>query len=120
RGVDLDAPDDRVTSEEWLEAARAEEVDADPHREIRTEADLIDHTDAASSGQVHRVPTDRLDSELEEVELETAVPDIRETSAQDESERVDPAERRRVPRVDETAATVERAQAALAEIEARK
>lgn len=125
RGVDLDAPEDRVTAQEWLEAARAEAADADPHREIRDETDLVDHTDAASSHDADRaIATDRADSDSdsdsEEVELETAIPDIRQTSAPDESERVDPAQRRRVPRVDETAATLERAQIALAQIEARQ
>jgi hypothetical protein len=121
RGVDLDAPDDQVISQEWLEAARVEEADADPHREIRAEADLVDHTDASSDEDAHRgIPTDRVDSDPEAVELETAVPDVRETCTPYESERVDPTERRRVPRVDETAVTVERAQAALTEIEARK
>lgn len=121
RGVDLDATDDRVTCEEWLEAARAEEAETDPYREIRDEADLVDHTATASSEDAHRVSSpDRVDSDLEEDELATALPDIRQTSAPDGSERTDPAQRRRVPRVDETAATVERAQDALAEIEARK
>jgi len=121
RGVDLDATDDRVTSEEWLEAARAEQAEADPHREIRDESDLL-HPDAESSEDSHPVVTDARpdDDRTEERELETGLPDIREISHPDESERVDPAQRRRVPRIDETATTVERAQAALVELDARE
>ena len=148
RGVDLDAPEDLVTADEWLDAHHGEQIEADQHREIRDETDLFEPVEAATAEDVEEAaPVRRADSaegesgELPVVEkpetgrqqpvldqdgagqldeLETAVPDIRETFVADESERVDPAERRRVPRVDETAATVERAQAALTEIDARQ
>jgi hypothetical protein len=112
RGVDLDAPDDRVTSEEWLAAERAEQAETDPHRTIRDENDLYDTAETA--------PVDDDLLKVDQVELETALPDIRDTSAPDEAERADPGERRRVPRVDETAATVDRAEAALTELNTRE
>jgi conjugative relaxase-like TrwC/TraI family protein len=131
RGIDLDITEDRVTATEWLEAHQAEQAEADQHREIRDEADLHEPAEAAEAAQVERAerlanaepnPQQRPGREREAdlVELETDLPDIRETSNPDESERVDPAEPRRVPRVDETAATVERAQAALTEIDTRQ
>ena len=45
--------------------------------------------------------------------------DVRDTATRDATETTDPAERRRVPTADETAAAVARAQEALAEIAAR-
>ncbi|MCA1676895.1 MAG: hypothetical protein LC799_33545, partial [Actinobacteria bacterium] len=51
---------------------------------------------------------------------ETAVPDIRETSTRDASEDADPSQRHRVPTADETTAAIARAQAALAELQARR
>jgi hypothetical protein len=56
----------------------------------------------------------------DDVVLEPAPPDIRETSAPDPTERSDPHQRRLVPLPDEAAATVERARLALAEIEQRR
>ncbi len=106
RGVDPDEPDDRVTAEGWLVAHRAEQADADRDREIRDEYEL------------HDPAAERLDEPADAAE--TAVPDVREVSAAPTSERTDPAERRRIPTVDETAETVERAQIALAEITARQ
>jgi conjugative relaxase-like TrwC/TraI family protein len=107
RGVDVDSPEDRVTSEEWLRVHRAEHTEAEQTREIRDgdlyePAEQIEHRPAAAGE-----------------ELLTDVPDIREVSEPDPDERVDPAERRRVPRVDETAQIVERARDAVAEIDAR-
>jgi hypothetical protein len=101
RGVALDADEDRVTAEEWLAAHRAEQVVEDEHREI-TELDVADDHDdvAAVDGP------------------ETAVPDIRDTAEQDPTEHADGG--RRVPTIEETAAAVERARAALAEIEQRE
>jgi hypothetical protein len=51
---------------------------------------------------------------------ETAREDIRQTSTRDKTEQQDPAQRHRVPTADETTAAVARAQAALAEIKARR
>jgi hypothetical protein len=87
RGVDLDAPDDRTTSEEWLAAERAEQAEADPHRTIREENDLYDTVETA--------PVDDVRPDVDQVELETGLPDIRDSSTRDESERTDPAQRRR-------------------------
>ncbi|WP_219417705.1 MobF family relaxase [Pseudonocardia nigra] len=56
----------------------------------------------------------------DEVVIEPAPPDIRETSVPDAGERVDPQHRRRIPLPDEAAATVDRAQLALDEIKARR
>lgn len=107
RGIDLDAPEDLVTSEEWLEVHRAEQAEAERTREVR-EADIaepgeeIEHHSAAAGE-----------------ELLTEIPDIREMSEPDPHERADPAERRRVPRIDETARIVERARDAVDEMDAR-
>jgi len=110
RGVDLDAPEDRVTSEEWLAAHRAEQAEAEQYREIR-EGDLYEPADET----VHDHNTDEAAAELL-----TDVPDIREVSEPDPSERADPAAgRRRVPRIDETTQIVERARDAVAEVDAR-
>jgi len=112
RGVDPDDPDDRVTAAEWLEAHRAEQTAEDPHREVRDKHELADdqravtEADAEEHATVH--PT-----------LTTALPDVRDTSVADATEAQDPAQLRRVPTADETAAAVARAQTALAEIAAR-
>ncbi|WP_143030054.1 hypothetical protein [Pseudonocardia oroxyli] len=100
RGVDLTHPGARVTAEDWLavhlDAQRAD----DAHREI-TEDDLAQDQDHAR----------HIDGP------ETAMPDLRDRSVVDPTERADnPA---RIPTVDETTAVVARAQLALAEIEAR-
>ena len=59
-------------------------------------------------------------TDADEHQMETDVPDIRETAVADETEHADPAEQHRVPDVEETAAAVTRGQEALAEIEARR
>jgi conjugative relaxase-like TrwC/TraI family protein len=66
RGLDLDAPDDRVTAEEWLAAHDEAMLDEDPHREI-TEADVVVDEAEAAVGEAHSSP-----------ELDTAVADIRD------------------------------------------
>jgi len=116
RGVDPDDTEDRVTAAEWLDAHRAEQAAEDPRREVRDEHELAD-VDASVSASAteptaeHRTP---------EPVLETAAPDLRDTSVSEATETTDPAQRRRVPTADETAAAVARAQATLAEIEARR
>ncbi|OJG06119.1 ATP-dependent RecD-like DNA helicase [Pseudonocardia autotrophica] len=100
RGVDLANPGDRVTAEEWLAVHLNDQRVDEAHREI-TDADMLD---------------DRADQD-DRRGPETAVADIRDRSEADPTERHDaPA---RIPTVDETAAAVARAQAALAEIETR-
>jgi len=113
RGVDPDDPDDRVTAAEWLEAHRAEQHAEDPHREVRDEHEFADDQQAATeaAAESHTIPGPT---------LETAVLDVRDTSVADATEAQDPAQLRRVPSADETAAAVARAQAALAEIAARQ
>ena len=67
------------------------------------------------------VPEGELPDRAEEVGLpEAQVPDIREVATSDAGERVDPKQRRRVPLVDETHATVDRARLAVVEVEARR
>lgn len=51
--------------------------------------------------------------------VETAVPDVRELSTPEATEHADATDRDRVPTPDETGLAVERAQAALLEINAR-
>jgi len=104
--VDLDDPGDRVTAEEWLAEHRAEQLAADADREVRDEHELAE-ADAA------REARDAEDT------TETDVADVRDTTTRAATESTDPAERRRVPTADETAAAVARAQVALAEIAAR-
>jgi conjugative relaxase-like TrwC/TraI family protein len=106
RGIDLDAADEQVTADEWLAAQAAADAEDDRHREIG-ERDMHDGLER---------PTDdgRVDG------VETAVPDIRDTSVPSEQETTALAASRRVPTVDETAATIARAQEALAQIQTRQ
>ncbi len=150
RGVDLDDPDDRVTAVEWLAADRAAQAAEDPHREITHEAQLVDGEPDAAAAADHRQPvtepgavtgsestaTDEPSTaEPEPVAddhspvavttepepaAETEVPDIRDVSTPDVTEHDDTAPRREVPTVERTTADVARAQAALAEIGARR
>ncbi len=121
RGIDADSADDRVTAAEWMQAHLAEQAEADQHREIRDDHDLASETEPTreipAPAEADREPpvTEREDDG--QVELETEVPDIRDTSEADPSETVDRPGR--VPLVDEAAQAVERARAAVAEIEAR-
>ena len=98
RGIDPDDPDDRVTAQEWLDAHEAEQADADRDRPIREEHEI----DEALADEQPAVETAGV--------AETAIPDLRETSAADPTERADPETRRRVPSIDETADAVARAQ----------
>jgi hypothetical protein len=91
------------------------EAPAPAERDLRDDASDAD--DGTRSQQDPR-DDDRERGTGDEVLLEAAPPDIRETSMPDPGERTDP-DRRRVPRRDETTATVDRAQIALAEIHAR-
>jgi hypothetical protein len=100
RGVDPDDTIDHVSAQEWLDAHRADQAADDAEREIH-EPDLHDPGRA-----------------LPPVAIEED-DDIRAASKPDPTERSDAVERRRIPTIDETAQAVARAQAALAEIEAR-
>jgi hypothetical protein len=108
RGVVPDSPADRVTGQEWLEAHHEEQTEAERYREIHDEYELHDPT-----------------RELAQVDgrglvVEAVAPDVRAVTAPDPTERSDPAQRHRVPTVDETAEAVSRAQASLAEVAARE
>ena len=112
RGVDLDDPDEQVTAGEWLAAHRAELAAEDEHRDITDDTEL--HDPAAEHDHASADAVDAAGPVLE-----TAVPDVRDTSTPDATEHTDPAQRHRVPTADETTAAVARAQTALAEITAR-
>ena len=113
RGVDLDDPDDRTTADEWLDAHRAEQADEERYAEI-TEDDVLD--DDLTDGRARDDDRARSDG----WPADTGVPDIRETAIADPTEHADPAVRRRVLTLDETTQAVAKAQAALAEIAARR
>jgi hypothetical protein len=121
RGIDLDTPDDRVTAEEWLAAERAARTADDAEREIRDEHDLTDT--AEPTPDFHRddrseQPDGQFDDQAADV-VEPSPPDIRHISTADAGEHTDPEHRRRLPLPDHTAAMVDRAEAALSELEQR-
>ena len=133
RGIDPDAPAERVTAQEWLQAHQAEQAEADLHCEIRDEHDLSepDQHPRLAPDEAHRDAdiqdkpatadaADHLEPGQRAIQDEPAVRDIREISTPDSGEHADPAQRRRVPLPDETTATVARAQLALTEIDARQ
>lgn len=98
-------PEQHVTAEEWLTAhEHAQRLD-DAHREITAEHELIDH-DAVDHEFVHQLPAQP-----------DAPADIREITAAEQPEVGEDAVR--VPTADETAAALERAHRAVAEINAR-
>lgn len=99
RGVDPHDAGDRVTAEEWLDAARADQAADETDREIGDEFELHDAAGRPCATEEHL--------------------DVRDSGAAHPSERVDPAERWRVPTLDDTAEAIARAQIALAEIEER-
>ena len=45
RGIDLDASDDRVTADEWIEAHRAEQAEHERNQEITADYEVADHDD---------------------------------------------------------------------------
>lgn len=85
-------------------------ADRDGTRDTGTRAQADDRDDR---GRAHEHPE-------HDVVIEPAPADIRETSEPDPGERTDPKQQRRVPLPDRTAATVDRAQLALDEIDARR
>lgn len=102
RGIDPRDPDDRVTGDEWLDAHGAAVSAEDSDRPITP----IDIDDPAVE-QLDAAPA----------LAETAVLDLRDTSAADPSEHADPS--RTVPPRDSTTEAVGRARDALLEIDAR-
>lgn len=113
RGVDVDAPEDVVTAEQWLAAHAADAVAEDPHRVV-THADLVD-VSAAREADV-AVFADRVPDGPE-----TALVDIREEAATEAARpAVAEGDWTRVPTADEVADDITRAQCALLEIEQRR
>nr|MBA2694981.1 hypothetical protein [Actinomycetota bacterium] len=119
RGVNLDSDDQRVTAAEWLAAHRAEQAAEDPHRKINYESQLTDPDERHAAADT-AAPGVALAAGRAEPLAETDVPDIRDAAEPDKGEHADPAQRHRVPTAEESAATVARAQTALAEITARR
>jgi conjugative relaxase-like TrwC/TraI family protein len=109
RGIDPESADDRVTADEWIEAHRAEQSDADRHREITEDYELDNHDQAEDTTEI---PDER--------PVETDVADIRDISEPNLDERSAPEPRAGYPSLDETAEDVARAQLALQEIENRR
>ena len=144
RGVELDDPADQVSAAEWLDAHEAAMRAEDEHRVVRDEADLADPERAVAPASAraekadiagtpervaapepvaeadHLAAADHAVHEPPAPAIETDIADIRDAAARDGAEHADPAQRHRVPTADETADAVARAQAALAEIEARR
>jgi len=106
RGVALDDPEDQTTAAELLAAYRAEQAAEDEYREIHAEYELVDDA-GEETPTIADTP-------------ETAVADIRETAVPDAFDAEQPAQKRRVLTVDETAAAVDRAREALAEQATRR
>jgi len=103
RGIPLEDPAERTTATEWLDAEHAAREADDTHRDIHDDELAIEHEPISATTEAA-------------VDLEPG--DIRD-SQPDAHEHSDPVERRRVPLPDDTAVTVDRAQAALAEIARR-
>jgi conjugative relaxase-like TrwC/TraI family protein len=104
--------DERITAEEWLAEHAAEQRVEDPHRPISDEADLADVV-ARRDADTRSVAT-----EPDPTTAETAVPDIRDLAADEPKPTGE--DDVRVPSSDETAATIQRAQRALTEIQQRR
>lgn len=120
RGIDLANPPDLTTAAEWVEAHRAEQLVEDPVRPVTSEVELVDAEHEAERALVDAEPVDTTVPVAETGLAETAVPDIRESAVVDAQEHADVTDRRRVPVMAETRAKVERAQDAVAELDARQ
>jgi len=104
RGIDPHAMPGRVTADEWMDAHDQAQAADDVHRPIRGD-DVTDD------------PADVAPASADVDEVETAVPDIRDTADPDPTERRNPY--RAVPDDDTTDGAVDRAREALVEIAAR-
>jgi hypothetical protein len=111
RNVDT-TPPEPVTAAEWLDAHREHMATEDLHRPITDEADLTDVAEQRNADltAVEQDPAAGV--------VETQAADIRETASAEEP--VVESEEVRVPSAEETAESIERAQRALREIEARQ
>ncbi|MFB9744689.1 MobF family relaxase [Pseudonocardia sulfidoxydans] len=110
-------PEQLVTAEEWLAAARDAEAAEDPYRDI-TEADLADaetDRDVDTAATIDDVTSDRGE---DTVVVETAVADLREVAARES--RPTGEDTVRVPSADEVTAALDRAARSLHEIQARE
>lgn len=116
-----DLPDHDSTAEDSNQPAQTQD-DASTDDDTATDNSADEATDAtdATDEVMDETAGDRLEPEQRAVQVEPPVRDIREISTPDPGEHADPAQRRRVPLPDETAATVARAQLALTEIDARQ
>ncbi|MGH3573931.1 MAG: hypothetical protein ACRDUW_19285, partial [Pseudonocardiaceae bacterium] len=117
RGVDLANPPDLTTTAEWVEAHRAEQAAAEAAAVEVAEDDVADPELEQARLELDTTPVE-VGPVTETGLAETAVTDIRETSTPDVHE-YDPEQRRRVPPMADTREKVERAQGAVAEMEAR-
>lgn len=106
RGVDLGAEEHQVTAEEWLAAQQADQAADERHRPVR-EGDVADEVVEAERDVV----------EVDALPLELPDPDIRQTATVDDSEHADTG--RQVPSLDQTREAVDRARAALLEVQQR-
>jgi hypothetical protein len=119
-----DEPDQLVTAQEWLAAAKEADAAEDPHREITDDADLADvqaERDAATSAaDDSSAAASAVDDESDDREavLETAVEDIRDIAAREPKQRDEDIVR--VPTAEEAAAGLDHAWRALHEIHARQ
>jgi TrwC relaxase/AAA domain len=134
RGIDLTDTSDHITADDWLRAHQAEQIADEDARPI-TEDDLArDDTAVDEVPGVGRRDDARRDERderdvddaradrqgVDEPVVEAVAPDLRDTSRPDLTEKADPATRRRVPPVDDSTATFDRAQRLLADVAARQ
>jgi conjugative relaxase-like TrwC/TraI family protein len=112
RGIDLRA-EPTTTGREWVEAHREEQAADEVSRPVRDESELSD----AETEQL-RAEVDELTPADDGPVVETAVPDIRETSEPDAREHSDEG-RGRIPSPAESTASVDRAHDAVMEMQAR-
>ncbi|MBV9650144.1 MAG: relaxase domain-containing protein [Pseudonocardiales bacterium] len=119
RGIDVANPPDKTTATEWVEAHRAEQAEAEAAMVDVAEADIADEGHDAEMAEADAMAP--VSGPIEETGLaETAIADIRETTAPDPFERSDEADRGRVPTPSETHKAVVRASEAVAEMQARE
>ncbi|WP_338051416.1 MobF family relaxase [Pseudonocardia acidicola] len=111
-------PEPAVTAEEWLAAHRADQAEEDRHREITEEYELDAVSPEHNRSHELVAPRDHAPSRDDDAAPREDLrpePDIREQDRSDDRA----GDAVRVPSADETAAAIERAHRALAEIEAR-
>ncbi|MGH3983187.1 MAG: hypothetical protein ACRDST_11005, partial [Pseudonocardiaceae bacterium] len=114
RGIDLNEPAEKVSAQEWLDAHREADAAEDPHRKICDESELSD-----TGWERVRAEADRL-ADPSTHHVETAVADIRDTAEPDAAEYADPNQPGGLLSADQSAAAVDRARQAVAEVETRR